>query len=95
MSPEELALLERVAKAVVQRRLTVPALMCLESLRPLNYVSSQFMVFLEPLVGTFVATRDHERIAQILEHRESLQVLIDQIEAQDAVRQRAGKVGGP
>jgi len=95
LSPEDLALLERVAKAVVQRRMTGPALVCLESLRPLNYVSSQLMIFLEPLVGSFVATRDYERIAQILEHRESLQVLIDQIEAQDAVRQRAGKAGGP
>ncbi len=84
LSPEEVELLDRVARGVVGRCMAGPALLALESLRPLNYVSSQFMVFLEPLVGNFVSTQDYERMAQILERRESIQVLIDKIEALEA-----------
>lgn len=91
LSPAELELLDRVAMAVVQRRMTGPALVVLESLRPLNYVSSQFMVFLEPLVGSFVSTRDYDRMAQVLERRETLQVLIDKLEAREAALKQAGQ----
>jgi hypothetical protein len=71
-----------------------PALVVLESLRPLNYVSSQFMVFLEPLVGSFVSTRDYERMAQLLEHRETLQVLSDKIEARQASLEQPSQARG-
>ena len=94
LSFEELDLLGRVAGTVVRRRMAGPALLALESLRPLNYVSSQFMVFLQPLVGSFVSTRDYEQLAQILERRESIQVLIDRIEAQEASLKLPGKGGG-
>lgn len=93
-SAEEMEVVERVSRAVVRRRMSGPALAALESLQPLNYVSSQLMVFLEPLLGSFVSTRDYERIAQILEHRESIQVLIDQIEVQEASRTQTGGAGG-
>ncbi|MBI3326937.1 MAG: hypothetical protein HYZ81_09580 [Nitrospinae bacterium] len=94
LSAEELDLLDCVARAVVQRRMTGPALVCLESIRPLNYVSSQVMVFLEPLVGNFISTRDYKRIATTLQHRESIQVLITKIEAQEASLKHTGKSGG-
>jgi hypothetical protein len=85
LSAEDLALLDRMARAVVQRRMTGPALVLLESLRPLNYVGSQFLYFLEPLVGSFVSTSDYDRMARILEQRESIQCLIDAIETQGSV----------
>ena len=94
LSPEELDLLDRVALSVVRRRMTGPALMALETLRPLNYVSSQFMVFLQPLVGSFVSIGDYEQMAHLLEHRESIQVLIDKIEAQEASLKSPGQGGG-
>jgi len=90
LAPEDVELLDRAATAVVQRRMSGPALVVLESLRPLNYVSSQCMVFLEPLVGSFVSTCDYDRMAHMLEHRETLQVLIDTIATREAARERVG-----
>jgi len=94
LSAEDRALLERIARAVVQRRMTGPALLLLESLRPLNYVSSQLLLFLAPLVGSVVSTRDYDRMARMLEHRESLQILIDTILAQEASLGQSDKNGG-
>ncbi|HDH99802.1 MAG TPA: hypothetical protein ENF74_02295, partial [Firmicutes bacterium] len=50
LSEEELALVEKVARAVARRGLATPALMFLESVRPLNFIGSQAMIFLEPMV---------------------------------------------
>ncbi|MGH8059831.1 MAG: hypothetical protein ACREOH_21770 [Candidatus Entotheonellia bacterium] len=94
LSAEDRALLERIASTVVQRRMTGPALLVLESLRPLNYVSSQMLLFLAPLVGSVVSTRDYDRMARILEHRESLQILIDTILAQEASLRQTEENGG-
>ena len=44
---EEEELLRKVAQKVVDRRMTVPAIIFLESVKPLSYIGSQVMVFLE------------------------------------------------
>jgi hypothetical protein len=43
---EDLALLERVADAVVKRGMTAPATVFLESLGPMNFLGSQALYFL-------------------------------------------------
>ena len=45
------ALLEKLCREVVRRRLTTPVLLMLEMNRPLNYVSAQFLHYLQPIVS--------------------------------------------
>lgn len=88
---EELKLLDRVADAVVKRQMTTPAIMFLESVRPLNFLGSQALIFLQPIVGLVISTAEMERVGQILERRKSIPVLIEMIEAKDAKKpQTAG-----
>src|SRR5258705_11492248 len=47
---EDLALLERVADAVVKRGMTAPVTVFLESLGPMNFLGSQSLDFLTPIV---------------------------------------------
>ena len=47
---EDLALLERVADAVVKRGMTDPATVFLESLGPMKFLGSQALHFLAPIV---------------------------------------------
>lgn len=82
-SEEETALLGKVADAVVKRRLAAPALMFLESVRPLNFLSSQVMVFFQPIVSLAISTKDMELLAQILERRKSIPFLIELIEKRE------------
>lgn len=80
LSEEELALLEKVAGFVVRKGMATPAVLFLESMRPLNFVGSQVMVFLQPIVASFFSTQEYEQLANVLERRESIGLLIGRIE---------------
>jgi len=81
LSDEERALLERLALAIVARRMGAPAVLFLSSLRPLNYVGSQAMIFLRPFLTPLFNPKQYERLAAILERREGIAALIQVIEA--------------
>ncbi len=76
-------LLDKLAGKVVRLRMTVPAIMFLESVRPMNYVGSQVMVFFAPLVRGFFGLPEWDEIRLVLEHRESIGYFIDLIEQKE------------
>lgn len=76
-------LLDRLAGKVVRLRMTVPAIMFLESVRPMNYVGSQVMVFFAPLVRGFFGLPEWDEIRLVLERRESIGYFIDLIEQKE------------
>lgn len=78
-SAEDQALLARLADAIVARRMGAPATLFLESLRPLNFMGSQALVFLEPFVRP--RTPDYRRLAELLESRAAIGKLVEAIEA--------------
>ena len=82
---EELAVLEKVAKKVVDKSMTVPAIVFLESVKPLNYVGSQAMVFFEPIVQSLFNLKDYDAFRSALEKRQSIEIMIQKIEAYDAI----------
>ncbi len=57
-----------------------PAVLFLSSLRPLNFVGSQAMLFLKPFLTPLFNTQQYERLAAILERREGISALIEAIE---------------
>ena len=82
---EEDAVLEKVAKKVVQWQMAVPAIMFLEMVKPLNYIGSQAMVFFEPIVNSVFTFKDYDTFRIALERRENIENLLQKIEAHDAV----------
>ena len=80
---EDLELLDRVAAQVVRRRMTVPAIFFLDSCSPLNYVASQALRFFQPFLTLVFSEKDYQRLAEILERRDSPSVLISRIEEQE------------
>jgi len=82
LSLDDLALLERVADAVVARDMAVPAVVCLESVGPMNFLGSQALYFLTPLLDVVFPQRDLERVAHLLERRDTLTKLTALIERQ-------------
>lgn len=77
---EQMQLVDRVAKEVVRRRLTVPAMAFLEMSRPLNYLSAQLMHFFSPVLTAILNQRDYENFANFLERRDSIELLSTRIE---------------
>ena len=81
---EDLALLERVADAVVKRGMTAPATVFLESLGPMNFLGSQALYFLTPIVEWAFDAKEVEQVARLLERRDTISRLITIIDTKSA-----------
>ena len=81
---EDLALLERVADAVVKRGMAAPAMVFLESLGPMNFLGSQALYFLTPIVEWAFHAKEVEQVARLLERRDTISRLITLIETKSA-----------
>jgi len=66
--------------------MTVPAVFLLESSKPLSFVGSQFLHFLSPLAHSVLDARELDRLAVMLERRDTVEALIVRIERADAAR---------
>jgi hypothetical protein len=81
---EDLGLLERVADAVVKRGMTAPATVFLESLGPMNFLGSQALYFLAPIVEWAFNAKEVEQVARLLERRDTISRLITIIDTKSA-----------
>lgn len=75
-------LLGRLARAVVRRQMALPAVMFLESIRPLSSIGSQAMIFLRPFLAGVINAQDYDRIAEIMDRRDGLGALVGAIESE-------------
>jgi hypothetical protein len=85
-SSEELQLMQRIADALVKRGMAAPAMMFLESMGPMNFLGSQALHFLAPIIECAFEGKDFERIASLLERRDSLSRLLSVIEHQASLQ---------
>ncbi len=85
LPPEEEAVLDKVAHKVVDRGMTIPAILALESVKPLNYIGSQLMVFFEPIVQSLFNFKDYDNFRSALEKRATIEILLLKIEKYDAI----------
>jgi hypothetical protein len=81
LAPQDRALLERVAERVVELRLEVPAVLALESSRPLTLLAGQAMLFFEPIVQALFHLPDYQRFAALVQRRGAIEALAEMIEA--------------
>jgi len=91
LTPEQNEALDKVANKVVSKRLTVPAIMFLESVKPLNFIGSQVMVFFEPIVQTLFEIKGYNAFREAMERRENVEVLMQKIEYYDSRSQKLEK----
>ena len=95
LSPQDLQLLQKVADAIVSRRLETPAVLLLESSEPLNFLSSQIVHGLRPFLDLVCATAEMQRLASILERRDAVSRLVGLIHTRSTPPRSAGKSAPP
>ena len=79
---EDRRLIDVVCREVVKRGMATPAILFLESTRPLNYIGSQTMTFFEPVMHAVLRHPEAwNRFARILEHRGSVEFITRRIDA--------------
>lgn len=84
LSIEDVQLLERIAETVVKRGMAAPATMFLESMGPMNFLGSQALHFLTPIIECVCNAKEVEQVARLLERRDTVTRLIAIIEAKSA-----------
>lgn len=85
LSQEDQALLERLAETIIDRRMATPALLFFESVGPMNFLGSQVLHFLTPLLNLTCRATEFDRAARLLERRDTIPRLIALIEAKASV----------
>jgi len=95
LTDDDRALLERLARRVVELRLETPALLTLETARPLSVLAGQAMLFFEPFAQALFRLPDYRRIAALVERREAMEALAAMIERaadeREQAREKTGK----
>ena len=84
LAVEDVQLLERIADVIINRRMAAPATMFLESMGPMNFLGSQALHFLTPILDCAFNTKEVEQVARLLERRDTVTRLIAIIETKSA-----------
>ena len=72
--------LERLAQSLVDRGMETPAIILLESIRPLSFLTGQAMIAVWPLIKMASDWDDYKEVADSLEDRHVLGNLVNRIE---------------
>jgi hypothetical protein len=97
VSPEEIPQERReeivrvLAKEIVDRRLTAPAIFFLETVKPLSFIGSQAMIFLQPIIQAVFPFRSYNEFSVMMEDRSNVEALLcemERLEAEDRERRR-------
>lgn len=73
-------LMGKIAERIVRMRLTPVAIVMLESSKPVSFIGSQLMVFLQPIITSVFPFRQYDEIAALMEERSNIELLIRKIE---------------
>ena len=90
-SAEDVTFIERIADALVKRGMGVPAAMVLESMGPMNFLGSQALHALTPILESAFDAKDMQRLACLLERRDTISRLIALIESKTSMQRASAQ----
>ncbi len=90
MSDSDIAFINRLAKRIQSSGFVTPSVFFLEMLRPFSSLGSHAMVFLGPIVTGFVQSDGYYRAAELLNNKNTLSILLDEIERLDSLESGDG-----
>jgi hypothetical protein len=70
-------LVDRLVKFIVDRGLSAPASLALESSRPYTFLGNQFLTFLKPFAHIALPGSDYDRFTRLIESRNSIDLILD------------------
>ena len=91
LSTDEIQFMERIADALVKRGMGAPAALFLESMGPMNFLGSQVLHMLTPIIECAFDGKDMERLARLLERRDIVSQLITLIETKRSMQRASAR----
>ena len=83
---KEKDLCRRLAEKIVRHGMALPAILFLETARPMNFIGSQALAFFEPIVKGLFSWEDYTGFRLVLEKRGSVELILLSIEKAEAER---------
>ncbi|MCK4915449.1 MAG: hypothetical protein KAS89_04720 [Candidatus Eisenbacteria sp.] len=87
--PEHKEVMDRFARKIIDWRMTAPAILFIESAKPLTFLGNQALIFFQPMVQSIFNFKTYDEVAEILEDRDNLEYLLSEIEKLEAERTKA------
>lgn len=84
-------ILDKISKKVIYWKMSVPAILFLETMKPLNYIGSQMMVFFEPFFQAIFSWKDYDELRKLMEERGTVEILLQKIEKFEAEQEAKEK----
>jgi hypothetical protein len=84
-------IIEKIAAKIVKWHGAVPAIFTLESMKPLSFVGSQFLIAVGPFAEVIFKHDEYEQFALAMESRDNVEYLLLRIESLDADARNAEK----
>ncbi len=76
-------LTEKIARFIVERKMAAPALVAIESMRPLHRIGSQLLYFIAPFAEIIFNPKEYQEVAAMLEKDEYVNMLLNRIDELD------------
>ena len=73
-------IIQSLAKEIVSRKMSVPAIFFLEMFKYLSFIFSQSMILAGPLATVFIDQKKYYKVSDILSERDNVEYFICQIE---------------
>ncbi len=77
----EQEVIDKIAHKIVERRLSVPAVLFLEVIKPISFFGAQTMNFFGPLIESFLKKENrYYDVTEILEDRNNIERILRRVE---------------
>ena len=73
-------IISNLAKEIVLRGMSVPAIFFLESTKYISFIGSQFLVFLGPIATCFINNKKYYNFTEVIEKKSNIEYLLNEIE---------------
>jgi len=84
LTPEQRGIIDKLADWTVRRGMTVPAILFLETVKPLSYIGSQVVVAFAPVLEVLFDPCSITAFYTMMEDRKNVELLLREIERRDA-----------
>ncbi len=79
-TPEQRAVIDTICRAIVRRQMQMPAILFLESSKPMGPLAAQSLLMMQPWLELVADRRQLDVLAKFLDHRRSFDYLSQRLE---------------
>ncbi len=91
MTKDDIQFIRRLAKKIHDSGFVTPSVFFLEMIRPLSSLGGHAMIFMGPIINGFIQSDGYYKAAALMDKKESLTILLDEIERLELLDSNDGK----